>query len=88
MNIKAPILRNFSGHNIYVGIDVHHKSWKVHIYSDEFELKSMSSPVGVEGVCNYLERHYSGANYQIAYEAGFSGYWIQRAFSAKGINCR
>ena len=88
MNIKAPTLRDFSGHNIYVGIDVHHKSWKVHIYSDEFELKSMSSPVGVEGVCNYLERHYSGANYQIAYEAGFSGYWIQRAFSAKGINCR
>ena len=88
MNIKPSLVKDFSGHNIYVGIDVHHKSWKVHIYSDEFELKSMSSPVSVEGVYNYLTRNYSGANFQLAYEAGFSGYWIQRAFSAKGINCR
>lgn len=35
-------LRDFSGQNIYVGMDVRHKSWKVHIYSDEFELKSLS----------------------------------------------
>ncbi|NNV54936.1 hypothetical protein [Limnovirga soli] len=47
-------LRDFSGQNIYVGMDVHHKSWKVHIYSDEFELKSLSQEPDVDRLCNYL----------------------------------
>lgn len=81
-------LRDFSNQNIYVGMDVHHKSWKVHIYSDEFELKSLSQEPDVDRLCNYLQTHYQQANYQIAYEAGFSGFWIQRAFAAKGINCK
>ncbi|MDE3143222.1 MAG: IS110 family transposase [Bacteroidota bacterium] len=80
-------LRDFSGQNIYVGMDVHHKSWKLHIYSDEFELKSFSQEPDVEGLSNYLKKHYPKANYQLAYEAGFCGFWIQRAFASKGINC-
>lgn len=80
--------RDFSGQNIYVGMDVHHKSWKVHIYSDEFELKSMSQEPGVDQLNNYLQTHYPGANYLLAYEAGFCGFWIQRLFTAKGINCK
>lgn len=81
-------VKDFRDQNIYVGIDVHDKSWKVHIYSDEFELKSMSQQPDVEGLCNYLHHHYRNANYHLAYESGFSGYWIQRAFSSKGINCK
>jgi transposase len=81
-------LRDFTGENIYVGMDVHHKSWKVHIYSDEFELKSFSQEPDVEQLSNYLYKNYKNANYQIAYEAGFCGFWIQRSFAAKGINCK
>ena len=81
-------LRDFRGQNIYVGMDVHHKSWKIHIYSDEFELKSMSQEPNVDQLCNYLQTHYRQANYLLAYEAGFCGFWIQRAFEAKGINCK
>lgn len=81
-------LRDFSGQNIYVGKDVHHKSWKVHIYSDEFELKSLSQEPDVDRLCNYLQTHYQKANYLIGYEAGFCGFWIQRAFAEKGINCK
>ena len=73
-------LVDFSDQNIYVGMDVHHKSWKVHIYSDEFELKSFSQEPDVERLSNYLQRHYPKANYQLAYESGFCGFWIQRAF--------
>lgn len=78
---------DFTGQNIYVGMDVHHKSWKIHIYSDEFELKSLSQEPDVDRLSNYLQSHYPQANYQLAYEAGFCGFWIHRAFSAKGINC-
>ena len=81
-------LRDFTGQNIYVGMDVHHKSWKVHVYSDEFELKSFSQEPDVEGLYTYLSKNYKNANYQIAYEAGFCGFWIQRAFAAKGVNCK
>jgi len=31
---------DFTGKNIYVGIDTHHKSWMVRIYSDEFEFRN------------------------------------------------
>ena len=48
-------LRDFSGQNIYVGMDVHHKSWKVHIFSDEFELKSFCQEPDVDRLCNYLQ---------------------------------
>ncbi|HRP32181.1 MAG TPA: transposase [Agriterribacter sp.] len=80
-------LRDFTGQNIYVGMDVHHKSWKVHIYSDEFELKSFSQEPDVGQLYNYLNKSYKNANYQIAYEAGFCGFWIQRSFALKGVNC-
>lgn len=87
METMSNKLLDFSDQNIYVGMDVHHKSWKVHIYSDEFELKSFSQEPDVERLSNFLNSHYPRANYQLAYEAGFCGFWIQRAFTTKGINC-
>ena len=39
MNNKATKINDFTGHNIYVGIDAHLKSWAISIYSDEFELQ-------------------------------------------------
>lgn len=88
MKSESTKLRDFSGQNIYVGMDVHYKSWKIHIYSDEFELKSLSQEPDVNRLYNYLDSHYKNANYHLAYEAGFSGFWIQRAFAEKGINCK
>jgi transposase len=79
---------DFSGQNIYVGLDVHHKSWSVNIYSDEFELKSFSQEPDVERLCNHLQTQYKGANYLVGYESGFWGFWIQRAFKQRGFDCR
>ncbi len=47
-------LRGFTGQNIYVGMGVHDKSWKVNIYSDEFELKSFSQELDVDLLYKYL----------------------------------
>lgn len=84
---KATKINDFTGHNIYVGIDTHFKSWMVSIYSDEFELKTFSQEPSVEQLAGYLHKHYPGANYKLAYEAGFCGFWIQRAFAQKNIDC-
>jgi transposase len=79
--------KDFTGHNIYAGIDTHYKSWMVSIYSDEFELKTFSQPPDVDLLEKYLKKNYPGANYHLAYEAGFCGFWIQRSFTQKGIRC-
>lgn len=79
---------DFTGQNIYVGIDTHFKTWMVSIYSDEFELKTFGQEPDVDRLENYLHKHYPNANLKLAYESGFCGFWIQRSFAKKGINCR
>lgn len=88
MFTKSLKVTDFTGQGIYVGIDTHFKSWTVSIYSDEFELKTFSQPPDVTVLARYLRTHYPGADYHVAYEAGFNGFWIQRAFHAIGIFCQ
>ncbi len=78
---------DFTGQNIYVGIDTHFKTWMVSIYSDEFELKTFGQEPDVDRLENYLHKHYPNANLKLAYESGFCGFWIQRSFAKKGIHC-
>lgn len=87
MFTKSLKVTDFTEQNIYVGLDVHHKSWKVCIYSNEFELKTFSQPPDALLLSNYLKKHYPNAIFHLAYEAGFCGYWIHRAFKAEGIAC-
>lgn len=88
MFTKSLKVTDFTGQNIYVGLDVHYKSWKVCIYSDEFELKTFSQPPDPLQLGNYLRKHYPNASFHLAYEAGFCGYWIHRAFKTQGIACK
>jgi transposase len=78
---------DFTGQNIYVGIDTHYKTWMVSIYSDEFELKTFGQEPNVDRLENYLHKHYPNANLRLAYESGFCGFWIQRSFAEKGLHC-
>lgn len=87
MSLKALKVTDFTGQHIYVGIDIHFKSWTVSIYSDEFELKTFTQPPDVALLANYLNIHYTNGIFHLAYEAGFSGFWIQRAFNSRGIKC-
>lgn len=87
MFTKSLKVTDFTGQHIYVGIDVHLKSWMVSIYSDEFELKSFSQPPDALKLANYLKQHYPNATFHLAYEAGFCGFWIHRAFKEQGIEC-
>ena len=63
---------NFKGQNIYVGIDVHLKSWTVNIMTEKLHHKTFSQPPGVEALIGYLHHHFPGASYHSVYEAGFS----------------
>lgn len=77
---------DFSGQTIYVGIDVHLKSWRLSIHLESFLGKAIHlSPPSVPKLVNYLRQHYPGGKYICAYEAGFCGFWIQRALALEGI---
>ena len=78
---------DFSGQKIFCGLDVHKKSWKVSIRTDQMELKTFSQEPSVTTLDNFLKKNYPSATYKIVYEAGFCGYGYQRAFKEKGIDC-
>jgi transposase len=78
---------DFSGQKIFCGIDVHKKSWKVCIRSEQMELKTFSQNPSAIELVGHLRKNYPFADYQAAYEAGFSGFSAQREFHKEGVNC-
>ena len=78
---------DFSGHNIYAGIDVHKKSWAVHIVSDVVEHRSFTQSPDPQKLSKYLKKNFPKATYHSVYEAGFCGYWIHDVLVKEGINC-
>jgi len=78
---------DFSGQKIFAGIDVHKKSWKVSIRSEQMELRTFSQNPSAGELSTYLKRNYPSADYHVVYEAGFCGFSHQREFSNAGINC-
>jgi transposase len=76
---------NFNGQYIYIGLDVHKKSWTVSIYTDELELEHFSQPPIAAVLEKRLRKNYPGATYLSVYEAGYCGYWIHRKLLQYGI---
>lgn len=77
----------FSDHSIDVGLDVHKRSWNAAIFLDGMYVRNIHQPPSPPALKKYLTSHYPSAHYRCAYESGKFGYWIQRQFSAMGIDC-
>jgi transposase len=77
---------DFTGHNIYAGFDVHLKSWKVTVMTENIVYKTFTQPPTPETLYNYLKNNFPGGTYHSAYEAGYCGYWIHDKLSSYGIN--
>lgn len=78
---------NFSGQNIYVGLDTHNKQITVTIVGEHLHHKTFSQPPDADVLSRYLNKNFPGANYYAAYEAGYSGFWLQERLQSQGINC-
>lgn len=78
---------SFLGERIFCGIDVHKLSWRVNIRSEEFELEDYSQQADEEVLLSHLQKNYPGAEYELVYEAGFSGFSLQRSLQRKGFKC-
>jgi len=71
---------------IYVGVDMHQRSWHVTILAEEEDLFSGGIPPRWQALRSLLER-YPGARIQVAYEAGYFGFWLYDEVKAYGADC-
>ena len=76
---------NFSGQNIYIGLDTHLKSWKATIRVGDTFFKTFSQDPYPKILSTYLKKNFPGAKYFSAYEASFSGFSAHRELNKLGI---
>ncbi len=76
----------FTGQDVYVGIDVARRSWKVCIYLGQSYHRHFSQPPEPKALVDYLVRNFPGAVYHTVYEAGYFGFWIHRSLSRLGVD--
>jgi transposase len=79
--------RDFTGKTLYIGLDVHKKSWTVTILTDHVEHKTFNMPPDSGALIAYVRKHFPGATVLCVYEAGFSGFWLCRQLKAAGWEC-
>lgn len=77
---------DFTGQNIYVGMDTHKNSWKVSIIHEDLFLKTFVQDPEPDILYNYLINNFPGATFYSAYEASFCGYWIHYRLKELGVN--
>lgn len=77
---------DYTGQNIYVGIDVHKSSWQVSLYTDELYHKTFNQPPKPEVLYSYLTKHFPNGTYYSVYEAGYCGYWIHDQLQSLGMH--
>jgi len=76
---------DFTGKDLFIGLDVHKKSWSVTVVVDGIEHRTFTQPPDPDALNHYLRRMFPGGNYNSAYEAGFCGYRIHRELNSLGI---
>ena len=62
---------DFKGQNIFVGIDVHLKSWAVTILTENLVHKTFTQPACADTLSNYLNRNFPYGDYYSVYECLF-----------------
>ena len=69
---------------LYIGMDVHKKSWSIHMRTDISDHKSMTIPAKEDVLFNYVEANFSDHQVSLVYEAGCCGFGSARYFLAHG----
>lgn len=79
---------SFNGQTVYVGIDVHKKTWKVSTCTKSTSPTQWAVTIEKPFESNlqrYLQKHYPGATFVCGYEAGFCGFWIHDSLKENGL---
>jgi transposase len=76
--------QNTTDQKLFIGIDIHKRSWKIHTSTDLFDGKTLSVPPSALALKKYVDKHYPGYLVSTAYEAGCCGYRPHRYFESYG----
>jgi transposase len=68
---------------LYIGLDVHKKSWSAHFKTDICDHKGMSIPSNFDILYNYVNTHFPNHEVNLVYEAGCCGFSTAR----QSLNC-
>jgi transposase len=79
---------DYSGKKVFVGMDVHKKTYAIAAYCDGEFVKKWTTKADPKATAAQLNRYFSGAEVNSAYEAGFSGFKLHRVLSEAGIKSR
>lgn len=78
-------MQEYNGSTVYLGIDVHKKTYAVTAIHDGRVVKRDTLPADPNFFIEYCRRYFKGARIVSAYEAGFCGFSLHRALCDKGI---
>ena len=84
MKSAAP-QRSYAGETVYVGIDVHKRTYTVVARVCQEEVKRWTTLAEPESLATQLGKYFPEAEIKTAYEAGFSGFVLHRALEQQGI---
>ena len=85
MTLSTPT-QSYANQDVYVGIDVHQRTYKVHVQVEQTKVKSWSMNAEPMKLVEQLQKHYGESRIHSAYEAGFSGYVLHRVLKRHGID--
>jgi transposase len=71
---------------LYIGLDIHKKSWSVHFRTDVCDHRSLTMPPEAEKLSSYVSHHFANHQICIAYESGCCGFSAARYFQSLGWN--
>ena len=78
---------SFKGQKVFIGIDVHKKSWTVTVLLEIGAPKTFTQAPSAQTLLNFLKKHYPDGEYHVVYETGFTGYSTYYALKEVGIDC-
>ena len=76
---------SFKGQNIYVGIDVHLKTWQVTTLTESGYKYSFAQHADARELFDRLNKKFPGAHFKSAYESGFCGFSAHYALTELGF---
>jgi transposase len=80
-------MNNYTGKTIYIGLDVHKKTYSIAAMCDSEIIKKATINADYTTLHNFIKKYFPGANQiNTAYEAGFSGFGLHRFLVENNIN--
>ncbi|TDG35978.1 IS110 family transposase [Pedobacter changchengzhani] len=70
--------------NLFIGIDIHKKTWSIHIKSDISDHKSFTMPAEPKILFDYVDSNFPTYQVNLVYEAGCCGFSAARYFLQLG----